>query len=126
VLCEVVIEVGALPFGDALLRHQGFQDIRLSRVRTASSLTVLSAATEMSADEDVCSQFSPLTVEQPNQGLSVPERVVDRMMIVLWFGEDASIFACCENRRRALRRNLRSVARSAQTGSCRSSARNRS
>jgi hypothetical protein len=37
----------------------------------------------MSADEDVCSQFSPLTVEQPNQGLSVPERVVDRMMIVL-------------------------------------------
>jgi hypothetical protein len=37
----------------------------------------------MSADEDVCSQFSPLSVEQPNQGLSVPERVVDRMMIVL-------------------------------------------
>jgi hypothetical protein len=37
----------------------------------------------MSADEDVCSQSPPLTVEQPNQGLSVPERVVDRMMIVL-------------------------------------------
>ena len=82
-LCGVVIEVSALPPGDALLRHQGFRDLRASRVRTASVLTVLSAATQEVADEDVCRQFSSLTVEQPNQGLSVSERVVDRMVIVL-------------------------------------------
>jgi hypothetical protein len=37
----------------------------------------------MSADEDMCSQSSLFTVERPNQGLSVAERVVDRMMFVL-------------------------------------------
>jgi hypothetical protein len=38
----------------------------------------------MSAYEDVCSQFSLLTVEQPNQGLSVPERAVDREILTTY------------------------------------------